>query len=212
MNEFKIEYRRRLQQGPTESHENDCSDKKWNLMQGNFLTHKSVFQNICKSERWFYMKCKIHGVIEIMAQPTLISLFTQLHGSCVTLGRWINFSEPVCSSLQYKWCLRQGRLWILTERKWYETRPNSSLHYYFPFLPTSFFSCSISFSSSQYMDCEIFSLLLQLSNHVLHCLPYHSTVMWPWTSYLVSLGGFFVFKMGEMILLISEGSFEDEMS
>lgn len=90
MNEFKIEYRRRLQQGPTESHENDRSDKKWNLMQGNFLTHKSVFQNICKSERWFYMKCKIHDVIEIMARPTLISLFTQLHGSCVTLGRWIN--------------------------------------------------------------------------------------------------------------------------
>ena len=137
----------------------------------------------------------------------------QSHSSCVTLGRRISLSEPVFLSLQYEWHLCQGRLWVLTERKWEMTHDQTRDSIVIPFPLVSFhFPWNISFSFSQYMGHETFSLLLKISNPVLCGLQDHSFFMWPWKSYLVSLGCFFIFQTGEMIPPVLEGCFGDETS
>lgn len=135
------------------------------------------------------------------------------HSSCMTLGRRISLSEPVCSTLQYEWHLCQRRLWILTERKWEMTHDQTrdsivislSSHFLLFFLKHFLLFLPTHGSWNIFIVIENIKLLL--------CgLQDHSFFMWPWKSYLVSLGCFFIFQMGEMIPPVLEGCFGDETS
>ena len=141
---------------PTESQAKDHADEWWTLIQGNFSSYKSIFQNIWTSGRWSPWRATPMMWWKLgQGQPSFPCWL-----SCIvagesalgesTLGRRINLSEPVCSSVQYEQCLLQGKLRVLAESKW-EMKHDQTLN-----------STMISLSSH---------FLIFFLQHFLPCLP-----------------------------------------